>query len=266
VLTTFADGFGEAYKPLLTEMQQAFDASIQQGLQDAVENGTLRQQLLKAGRQQAAAEDAVTVEVISGRWGHLTIWGHPSIDPAVKQCRCLCTTCTPPHYISSAPMPYQCALVVVLTLVCPMIAPVGREQQRQDLHNAIAAAQKRLDAAHRRRDLATRDLARAKAELERLSSSAKASKAAKQRLADAATAEANWLAARPQAATLLALTAGPLTHQVRCLQPSTFDTFAPITHAKSSNLAVTGPHVPVTAALIATAAPEHASVSFAVVV
>jgi uncharacterized protein (DUF2236 family) len=96
-----------------------------------------------------------------------------------------------------------------------MHAPVGRGQQRQELYDAIAAAQTRLDAAHRRRDLATRDLARAKAELERLRGSAKASKAAKQRLADAATAEANWLAARPSAATLLAVTAGPLTQQVR---------------------------------------------------
>lgn len=103
----------------------------------------------------------------------------------------------------------------VLTVVCLMYNAVGREQQRQDLYNAIAAAQTRLDAAHRQRDLATRDLARAKAELERLRGSAKASKAAKQRLADAAAAEANWLAARPQAATLLALTAGPLTQQVR---------------------------------------------------
>lgn len=70
---TFTDGFGEAYKPLLTEIQQAFDASIKQGLQDAIENGTLRQQLLEAGRQQAAAEDAVTAEVISGQESHLCV-------------------------------------------------------------------------------------------------------------------------------------------------------------------------------------------------
>lgn len=72
----------------------------------------------------------------------------------------------------------------------------------------------RLDAAQRRRDLAQRDLVRAKGELDRLRGAAKASKAAKQRLADAAIAEANWLAARPQAAALLAMTAGPLTPQV----------------------------------------------------
>lgn len=154
VFQTFADGFGEAYKPLLTEIQQAFDASIQQGLQDSQENTTLRQQLLQAASEQAAAEDAATAEVIS-----------------------------------------------------------GREQQRQDLYDQIAAAQVQLDAAQRRRDLARRDLARAKAELERLRGSTKASKVAKQRLSDAATAEANWLAARPQAAALLAMAAGPLTDQ-----------------------------------------------------
>lgn len=94
----------------------------------------------------------------------------------------------------------------------------GRQQQRQDLYDAIAAAQTRLDAAQRRRDLAVRDLTRAKSELERLRSSAKASKATKQRLTDAATAEANWLAARPHAAALLGMAAGPLTQQVSCEQ------------------------------------------------
>lgn len=100
-----------------------------------------------------------------------------------------------------------------------MCAPcnVGREQQRQHLYNQIAAAQVQLDAVQRRRDLARRDLARAKAELERLRGSTKASKSAKQRRSDAATAEANWLAARPQAAALLAMAAGPLTDQVRCV-------------------------------------------------
>lgn len=91
----------------------------------------------------------------------------------------------------------------------------GRQQQRQQLYGSIAAAQTRLDAAQRRRDLAAADLSRARAELERLQGSIKASKATKQRLADAATAEANWVAAHPQVAALLARTAGPLTPQVR---------------------------------------------------
>jgi hypothetical protein len=63
VFKTFADGFGEAYKPLLTEIQQAFDASIQQGLQDSLENITLRQ-------------DAATAEVIFGQ------------SPAATACVC----------------------------------------------------------------------------------------------------------------------------------------------------------------------------------
>lgn len=67
VFRTFAGGFGEAYKPLLTEIQETFDASIQQGLQDSLENATLRQQLLQAASQQAAAEDAAVAEVISGQ-------------------------------------------------------------------------------------------------------------------------------------------------------------------------------------------------------
>lgn len=62
----FADGFGEAYRPLLAEIQQSFDASIQQGLQDALQNSTLRQQLLAAGRHQAEAEATVTAAIISG--------------------------------------------------------------------------------------------------------------------------------------------------------------------------------------------------------
>jgi hypothetical protein len=80
VFQTFTDGFGEAYKPLLMEIQQAFDASIVQGLQDALENCSLRQQLLEAGRQQAEAEAAVTAEIISGQccgvsWGLHVLFG-----------------------------------------------------------------------------------------------------------------------------------------------------------------------------------------------
>lgn len=66
VFQTFISGFGEAYQPLLTEIQEAFDAAVQQGLQDALENSTLRQQLLGAGREQKAAESAVTADIISG--------------------------------------------------------------------------------------------------------------------------------------------------------------------------------------------------------
>jgi hypothetical protein len=66
VFKAFIQGFGEAYQPLLTEIQQAFDTSIQQGLHDALENSVLRQQLLAAGREQAAAEAQVTAEVIQG--------------------------------------------------------------------------------------------------------------------------------------------------------------------------------------------------------
>lgn len=66
VFQTFISGFGEAYQPLLTEIQQAFDHAVQQGLRDALENTTLRQQLLEAGRQQAADEAAITAEIIQG--------------------------------------------------------------------------------------------------------------------------------------------------------------------------------------------------------
>lgn len=99
--------------------------------------------------------------------------------------------------------------------LCICCTPAGGQQQRQELYDAIAAAQKRLEAAQRRRGLAARDLTRAKTELERLKASTKASKAAKQRLTDAATAEADWVAARPHAPTLLAMAAGPLTPEVR---------------------------------------------------
>lgn len=88
VFQTLIDGFGEAYQPLLTEIQQAFDASIQQGLQDALENCTLRQQLLAAGRQQAAAEDAVKAEVIAGQ--------HKDLAPdKTPWSRCVCRAATP---------------------------------------------------------------------------------------------------------------------------------------------------------------------------
>jgi hypothetical protein len=98
---------------------------------------------------------------------------------------------------------------------CICCTPIDGQQQRQELYHAIAAAQKKLEAAQRRRGLAARDLTRAKTELDRLKASTKASKAAKQRLTDAATAEANWVAARPHAPTLLAMAAGPLTPEVR---------------------------------------------------
>lgn len=95
-----------------------------------------------------------------------------------------------------------------------VLTTTGHQQERQQLYDAIAAAQSRLHAAQRRRDLAVRDLHRAKTELERLRAGAKASKSTKQRLGDAAAAEANWVAARPHPAALLAMTAGPLTTQV----------------------------------------------------
>lgn len=89
----------------------------------------------------------------------------------------------------------------------------GEAPQRERLYHDIAAAQARLTAAQQRRSLALKDLNRAKQELERLRGLAKGSKATKQRLADAAAAEADWLA-RPGAAGTLSMTAGPLSKQV----------------------------------------------------
>ncbi|WIA11474.1 hypothetical protein OEZ85_011588 [Tetradesmus obliquus] len=88
----------------------------------------------------------------------------------------------------------------------------GEAPQRERLYHDIAAAQARLTAAQQRRSLALKDLNRAKQELERLRGLAKGSKATKQRLADAAAAEADWLA-RPGAAGTLSMIAGPLSKQ-----------------------------------------------------
>lgn len=73
--------------------------------------------------------------------------------------------------------------------------------------------QARLSAAERRRTLAAKDLSRSKQELERIRALAKAGKATKQRLVDAAAAEAEWLT-KPGAAGIMAMTAGPLTRLV----------------------------------------------------
>lgn len=118
----------------------------------------------------------------------------------------------PPAVSSTQRLALQCTYEYTWIVTNSLAA--GRQHERQRLYDATAAAQCQLDAAQRRRDLAVRDLNRAKSELERLRCSAKASKATKQRLSDAATAEANWVAARPNAAALLAMTAGPLTPQV----------------------------------------------------
>lgn len=99
-------------------------------------------------------------------------------------------------------------------LVCAAPVVPGRQEQREQLYHAIAAAQARLATAQRRRDLAVKDLARAKSDLERCREAAKGSKATRQRLLDGAAAEANWLAARPHAATLLTMTAGPMSTEV----------------------------------------------------
>jgi hypothetical protein len=127
--------------------------------------------------------------------------------------------CTTWHVDNSLQQLLSCCdhATMCVTSAQTIFLHAGQEQQRRRLYDAIAAAQTRLTAAQRRRDLATRDLNRARSELERLRATAKGSKATKQRLTDAATAEANWVAARPQAAALLAMTAGPLTQQV-CTQ------------------------------------------------
>eukprot|EP00879_Flechtneria_rotunda_P021644 GHRR01022813.1.p1 GENE.GHRR01022813.1~~GHRR01022813.1.p1 ORF type:complete len:250 (+),score=92.40 GHRR01022813.1:88-750(+) len=89
----------------------------------------------------------------------------------------------------------------------------GQQARRQELYDAIAAAQARLTAAERRRTLAAKDLARAKQELDRVRGLAKDSKTTKQRLADAGAAEAAW-AAKAGSAEVLGMTAGPLSTQV----------------------------------------------------
>jgi hypothetical protein len=94
-----------------------------------------------------------------------------------------------------------------------MNATAGEAPQREQLYHDIAAAQARLTAAEQRRSLALKDLNRAKQELERLRGLAKGSKATKQRLGEAAAAEADCLA-RPGAAGTLGMTAGPLSKQV----------------------------------------------------
>lgn len=65
VFQSFIDGFG-AYGPLLSRIKQVFDQAIEDGLKDALENSKLRQQLLEARREQAAAEAAGRAEVIDG--------------------------------------------------------------------------------------------------------------------------------------------------------------------------------------------------------
>eukprot|EP00775_Hariotina_reticulata_P013194 gene13194-13325_t len=152
VLQSFIEGFG-VYGPLLSRIKQTFDSAIEAGLQDALSNCELRQQLLEARHGQAAAVKAVQADVLNAQQG-----------------------------------------------------------QREHLYEAIAAAQARLSAAERRRNLAVKDLNRSKQELERLRMSAKSSKATKQRLAEAAAVELNWQGL-PGAAGILAMTAGPLTKQ-----------------------------------------------------
>jgi hypothetical protein len=93
------------------------------------------------------------------------------------------------------------------------VPTAGEAPQREQLYHDIAAAQARLTAAMQRRSLALKDLNRAKQELERPRGLAKGSKATKQRLAEAAAAEAEWLA-RPGAAGTLGMIAGPLSKQV----------------------------------------------------
>lgn len=65
VFQSFIDGFG-VYGPLLTQVKRVFDQAIQDGLNDALDNSKLRQQLLDARREQAAAEAAARAEVIDG--------------------------------------------------------------------------------------------------------------------------------------------------------------------------------------------------------
>lgn len=66
VFQAFIEGFGEAYAPLLQQIKQSFDAAIEQGLADALQNSQLRLQLMEAHRQQAAAEAAVRADIIDG--------------------------------------------------------------------------------------------------------------------------------------------------------------------------------------------------------
>ncbi len=83
---------------------------------------------------------------------------------------------------------------------------------RQQLHDAATVAFKRLDAVQQRRQHVWRDLERARDRLEGLRCQTKTTRAAKQRIADAAAAESDWVA-QPGAVAALAIVAGPLAPQ-----------------------------------------------------
>jgi hypothetical protein len=102
-----------------------------------------------------------------------------------------------------------------VTAISTHACPAGRQQQRQALYDATAAAQARLAAAQRAHAAVTRDLAEAGLAQERVHAAVEAARARQQRLASALAADAAWLGARPHATALLALEAGPLTPQVR---------------------------------------------------
>ncbi|KAI8463941.1 MAG: hypothetical protein J3K34DRAFT_493647 [Monoraphidium minutum] len=83
---------------------------------------------------------------------------------------------------------------------------------RQALHARIAEAQQRAERAQGRARRALKDLAACRDEQERAQQAGRAARAAKQRHADGAASEQEW-GARPGAARVLALEAGPLSPQ-----------------------------------------------------
>jgi hypothetical protein len=65
VFQTFIDGFG-VYGPLLSRIKQTFDSAVEAGLQDALSNCELRQQLLEARQSQATAVKAAQADIVNG--------------------------------------------------------------------------------------------------------------------------------------------------------------------------------------------------------
>lgn len=106
-----------------------------------------------------------------------------------------------------------CANRLTYSQTMVMCCLAGQQPLREELYHAIAAMQARVSAAERRRNLAGKDLTRSKQELERIRGLAKVSRATKQRLADAAQAEADWMT-KPGSTGILSMTAGPLSKLV----------------------------------------------------
>lgn len=241
VLQTFIEGFG-VYGPLLSQVKEAFDQAIEGGLRDALESSKLRLQLQGARQQQATAEAEARAEIIDSKHPHffsqqdaaasyvMPVWlpavhlwctyicQHLHVIPCYTPKCCTCATATLLTPILPAASLSSGATSAFRYAHCALPPAAGEAPQRQELYHRIATAQARLAAAQQRRNLAAKDLNRAKQELERLRVLAKGSKATKQRLVESAAAEAEWLA-RPGAAGILGITAGPLSKQVGAGMP-----------------------------------------------